>query len=66
MLDFDNGNKYGLCVKPQNTYELKEAISLMLNNKEYSTSCSENVKKRVKEMYSMPIIWEQMCKIWSN
>lgn len=66
MLNFDNGSTCGLCVSPQNTEDLKKAILLMLKDKEYSTSCSENVKKRVKEKYSMPIIWKQMCEIWNT
>lgn len=64
MLDVQNGEKYGICVTPQNVEELKSAISRMLTDMDYAKSCGENAQKRVKEMYSMPVIWKRMCEIW--
>lgn len=66
MLDIKNGENYGICVSPCNVEELKNAILRMLNNPEYAYLCGKNAHKRVKEMYSMPVIWDRMCKIWNN
>lgn len=66
MLDIQNGEKYGICVAPQNVEELKSAISRMLTDTDYAKSCGTNAQKRVKEMYSMPVVWERMCEIWSK
>lgn len=63
MLDIENGNN-GICVSPRNVEELKDAILLMLNNKEYASMCGINAAKRVNDMYSIHRIWEQMCRIW--
>ena len=66
MLDTANGKDYGLCISPQNKEELKSAISLLLNNKEYALQCGRNAQKRVYEMYSIQKVWEQMFQIWIN
>lgn len=66
MLDIQNGENYGICVTPQNVEELKSAISRMLTDTDYAKSCGTNAQKRVKEMYSMPVVWERMCEIWSK
>lgn len=66
MLDIQNSEKYGICVAPQNVEELKSAISRMLTDVDYAKSCGVNAQKRVKEMYSMPVVWERMCEIWET
>lgn len=66
MLDSKNGENYGICIHPQNVDELKYAISRMLEKPSFAKNCGENAKKRVKEMYSMPVIWNHMCNIWNN
>lgn len=65
MLDIDNSNNNGICITPQNVEELRSAILHLLNNPEFAKSCGDNAQQRVKEMYSMPIIWERMCRIWN-
>lgn len=66
MLDIKNGANYGICVSPQNVEELRKAISYMLDNPLYAKSCGDNAQKRVKELYSMPKIWEMLCKVWGE
>lgn len=67
MLDiYNNPNMYGICVKPKQIENLKKSIEEMLTNKEFALSCAQNAQKRVKELYSISIIWEQMCRIWDN
>lgn len=66
MLDVKNGDNYGLCISPQKVDELKDAILCMLNNPKFAQTCGENARKRVKEMYSMPVVWEKMYAMWKN
>lgn len=66
MLDIRNGNNNGICISPQNEQDLRNAILHMLNNPEYAKSCGENARRRVIEMYSMPVIWSKMCEIWEK
>lgn len=66
MLDIRQGENYGICVSPQKINELNVAIQHMLHNPQYAKKCGDNACKRVKEMYSMPVVWDRMCKIWET
>lgn len=66
MLDVENGDKYGICVKPKDVEGLKRAIQRMLDDRTFATQCGQNAQKRVNELYSMPKVWEQMVNIWNN
>ena len=66
MLDIENGNNYGICVKPQEIEELNKAIRKMLDDREFALRCGENAQKRVNELYSMPAVWGQLKHIWKN
>lgn len=66
MLDIPNGPNYGICVAPKNVEDLRSAISRMLTDMDYAKSCGENAQKRVREMFSMPVVWERMCVIWNK
>lgn len=66
MLDIKNGDNYGICISPQDIDNLKYAISRMLDNPSFAQKCGENAKNRVKDMYSINKVWEQMCKIWDT
>lgn len=66
MLDIQNSNNYGICVKPKDVEGLKDAICKMLNDKVYAKSCGENARRRVIEQYSMPRIWSQLVEMWNK
>lgn len=66
MLDIENGNNYGICVKPQDVEGLKSALQKMLDDRTYATQCGGNAQQRVNDLYSMPRVWEQMVAIWNN
>lgn len=66
MLDVENANDCAICIEPKDIGGLKNAIGRMMNDVDFAMSCGEKSRKRVKEMYSMPIIWKQMCGIWKN
>lgn len=66
MLDIENKNSCGICIKPKQISELKDAIVKMLDDKTFAYSCGYNAQKRVMDNYSMPIVWDQMCLIWNS
>ena len=66
MLDIENGFNYGLCVKPRNSEALRAAICKMLDDQDYARLCGENAKRRVKELYSMPIVWNELVSTWNK
>lgn len=66
MLDINNGSQMGICVKPKQVEELRDAIVKMLDDKEYAFACGINAQRRVNNIYSMPKIWAQMKSIWGD
>lgn len=64
MLDIDHRRRYGICVKPRQVRELCEAILWVLNNEHLAIEMGKRAQERVKELYSMPNVWEQLTKIW--
>ena len=54
----------GVLVEPGNVEMLKEAINFLLNDRTLANIYGENAKKRVKDNYSIPIVWEKLEDIW--
>jgi glycosyltransferase involved in cell wall biosynthesis len=66
MLDIANGENHGICIEPKNMEQLREAIQKMLNDRKYALKCGLNAQKRVNEIYSMPIVWNELQNIWKK
>lgn len=66
MLDIANGNRYGICIPPKDVDRLRAALLKMLNDKEYADACGDNAKIRVRNEYSMPIIWNKLVECWMS
>lgn len=66
MLDIEHGYNYGICVKPQDTQAFADGLKQMLSDPGYAARCAERAKKRVNEMYAVPVVWEQLSNIWRN
>lgn len=66
MLNIEQGEENGICVKPQDVKSLKEAIERMLNDLEYAEQCGKNAKERVKELYGIENVWNQLKSIWEG
>ena len=66
MLDGSYGSISGICVKPKQVEELREAIVKMLDDKQYAFTCGINAQRRVNDNFSMPKIWAQMKSIWAD
>jgi len=66
MLDIENGNNNGICVKPKDVEGLRGAIQKMLEDHTYAVQCGQNAQRRVNMLYSMPQIWTQLVNVWTN
>lgn len=66
MLDVNGEDKCGLCVLPKNIQQLKSAILIMLEDKEFAFQCGVNAQKRVIENYNMNVVWNSLYSIWKS
>ena len=66
MLDIEHGFNNGICVKPKDVVGLKNAIEMMLNDRDYALQCGRNAQLRVQEQYAMPVVWNQLTSIWTS
>lgn len=66
MLNFDSASACGICVAPKDVKGLRVAINRMLEDQDFAHYCADNAKKRVKQLYSMPIVWNQLVGIWKH
>ena len=66
MLDIEDGQYYGICVKPKDVKELRKAVFKMLDDRRYAENCGNNARKRVNDLYSMPKVWARMVEIWKD
>lgn len=66
MLDCESDYPCGICVKPHDINELKNAMVRLINNPEQAKSIGENGKKRVLEHYTFSNISQQYEKVWNK
>lgn len=66
MLDCGSGEEAGICILPQDVNALQIAIERMLEDKKFAKKCGANARRRVKEKYDMPIVWNQLTSIWKK
>ena len=66
MLDIKSDTKFGLCVPPKNVEKLSEAISKMLDDRDFAIQCGKNAKMRVNQLYSMSTIWKNLEVLWEK
>lgn len=59
-------NDCGIIVNPKNVQELRNAINIILQDKEFASNCRTNAKNRVYKEYTMPIVWNRMVEIWKS
>lgn len=63
MLDVD-GESCGICYQPRSADAVYDAVSLLLADENLRKTYSSRAQKRVNELYAMPVVWEQLTKIW--
>ena len=63
MLDIDK-SPCGVCVAPQDTQAVKEAIVLLHKDSEYRNNLASKAKRRVENEYSTARIWNNLINIW--
>lgn len=63
MLDID-GDACGICFKARNIDEVYNAVCSLIDNDVLKQTLSAKAMERVNNMYAMPVVWQQMVKIW--
>lgn len=66
MIEEENGEQFGIIIKPQNVSELENAIKHLLNSPEDKDAMRARVQKRVQDRYSMEAVWNEMVEIWKG
>lgn len=66
MLNHEGEEVCGICVPPQNEEAFYAGIQQMLNHPDFAQQCTANAKKRVHELYAIPVVWDQLSNIWRN
>lgn len=66
MLEEENGEKYGIIIKPQDAKGLEEAINYLFENSDEKEAMRKRVQNRVQERYSMATSWNDLVKLWGD
>ena len=65
MLDIDN-EPCGICIKPKSDKEVHDTVVSLFNDKTKKENYSEKARQRVKSVYTMPMVWHELIKIWEG
>lgn len=65
MLQFDNYGMGGLMVSVKDVDYIVKQLCVFLTDKELRDKCRKNAKNRVSELYSIPVVWNQLEAIWN-
>lgn len=65
MLDIDN-KPCGVCIRPKSSKDVHDAIQMLINDKERKIEYAESAKQRVKTLYAMSVVWNELRNIWST
>lgn len=66
MLEEENGEKYGIIIKPQDAKGLEQAINYLFENSDEKEAMRKRVQNRVQERYSMATSWNDLVKLWGE
>lgn len=66
MLDLDSKEPCGLCSQPKDINGLKKNILYFINNPAKAREYGNRASVRVNEMYAMPMVWNELLKIWNG
>lgn len=60
------GEACGICIKPKDVDSIKMAIRLVLGNKDQAAVFADRAFERVKDQYSVSVIWKQLVDVWKK
>lgn len=63
MLDIDK-EPCGICIKPQSDKEVYDAVVSLFNDSKKKQLFAERAKQRVNSLYAIPVVWQELVKIW--
>ena len=55
----------GICIKPRQVEEVKNAIIKLMNDNKYKIEISQRAKKRVGELYNVDKVREKLLEVWN-
>ena len=61
-----NDGDCGVLIEPRSTDAVYKAVVELLGNEAMKKRLSEKACYRVKEMYSMPSVWENLINVWNS
>ncbi len=64
MLNIGSDEPCGICVEPGDIKDIRAGIQDFLNNPSKARLYANRAVKRVNEMYTIQIIWQQLEQIW--
>ena len=66
MLEEDESGKYGVLVSPKSVDELEDAIRIVVQNEVLKAEIRRNAQRRVRERYSVSVVWDQLINVWKR
>ena len=66
MLDMASAEPCGLCCEPKDVESLCRNIQYFLDHTDKARAYGHRAAQRVKDMYAMAKVWEQVVGIWRN
>lgn len=66
MLDIESKTPCGRVVEVKNVEQLRETILYCLSHYDEAIALGKRGQKRVQEMYSIGVVWNQMVSIWNS
>lgn len=64
LLEEDEFGQYGVLVPPQSVDALADAIHTVSRNDALKAEMRRNSQRRVRERYSISVVWEQLTDVW--
>lgn len=54
----------GICYEAKSFSKVRDAVKILMNDAEQKNRFAEKAKKRVNDMYAVPVVWRQLVKVW--
>lgn len=54
----------GICYEAKSFSKVRDAVKILMNDIEQKNRFAEKAKKRVNDMYAVPVVWRQLVKVW--
>ena len=59
-----NDTPCGICFNPRSVTEIIESINQLIDNEALKQELSSKAQNRVNSLYTTPVVWKELVKIW--